>query len=196
MQDHDAYPPLQEYIFTTLMQWKKGADLRPPTFPTDIPTFPSLQDAHTVQSALGWSAFLEGRISLHFAETQDQWFRYLKKRNTGRRWVSQLILKLIGVAWDQWEHRNGVAHRNLDCARHQRSSRLVREALALGPRILTGASLQSFNEGHKILRKPAVLQEAWLASTEAALNRKQAELDKLRESSTRQRRCLSTWLRN
>ena len=86
------------------MRWKKGADLRPPTFPTDIPTFPSLKEAHKVQSILGWSSFIEGRLSAHFAATQDQWFQHLKKQYSGKRWISQLILKLIGVAWDQWEH--------------------------------------------------------------------------------------------
>ena len=85
------------------------------TFPTDIPAFPSLQDAHKVQSALGWSSFLEGRLSI-------------------------------------------------------------------------------FKEGYKILRKPAVLQEAWLASIEAALARKQAELNKRRESSAAERRCMASWL--
>ena len=28
--------------------------------------------------------------------------------NTGKRWLSQLILKLWEVSWDMWEHRNGV----------------------------------------------------------------------------------------
>ena len=66
--------------------------------------------------------------------------------------------------------------------------------LALGPRSLTGPSLSSFQEGYKILRKPAVLQEAWLASVEAALARKQAELNKRRESSAAERRCMAFWL--
>ena len=143
---------------------------------------------------MGWSAFIEGCLSLHFAATQEQWFCYLKKQYSGRRWVTQLIQKLVGLAWDQWEHWNGVAHRELDCARHQRSSCLVCEALAMGPRILTGSSLQSFNEGYKILCKPVVLQEAWLASIEAALNQKQVKLEKLRKSSTCQQRCMSAWL--
>ena len=194
MKDNEAYPPLQEYIFSSLMRWKKGSDLRAPTFPTDIPAFPSLQDAHKVQSALGWSSFLEGRLSIHFAETQQLWFRHLKTQYSGRRWVSQLILKLFGIAWDQWEHRNGIANKPLDSARHQHSTRLVLEMLALGPRSLTGPSLSSFQEGYKILRKPAVIQEAWLASIEAALARKQAELNKRRESSAAERRCMASWL--
>ena len=164
MQDNEAYPPLQDYIFSSLMRWKKGLDLRPPTFPTDLPTFPSLLDAHQVQSVLGCSSFIEGRLYIHFAKTQQLWFRHLQKQYSGRRWGSQLILKLFGIAWDQWEHRNGIANKPLDSARHQRSTWLVLEMLVLGPRTLTGSSLSSFQEGYKILRKPAILQEAWLAS--------------------------------
>ena len=122
--------------------------------------------------------------------------KHLKKKNSGKRWISQLILKLLGVAWDQWEHRNGIANKPLDSARHQRSTRLVLETLAVGPRSLTGSSLVSFNEGYKILRKPAVLQEAWLASIKAALARKKAEIARLRESTLAERRCLTSWLQS
>ena len=66
--------------------------------------------------------------------------------------------------------------------------------LALGPRTLTGSSLSSFLEGYKILHKPAILQEAWLASIEAALARKQTEINKRREASAAERRCMASWL--
>ena len=29
---------------------------------------------------------------------------------SSRRWTSTLIEKIFEVAWDQWEHRNGVLH--------------------------------------------------------------------------------------
>ena len=95
------------------MHWKKGLDLRPPTFPTDLPSFPTLLDAHQVQSVLGWSSFIEGRLSIHFAEIQQLWFRHLQKQYSGHRWVSQLILKLFGIVCDQW---NGIANKLLDSA--------------------------------------------------------------------------------
>jgi hypothetical protein len=32
------------------------------------------------------------------------------ERKTGKRWISSLIKKLWEIAWDLWEHRNGVLH--------------------------------------------------------------------------------------
>jgi hypothetical protein len=31
-------------------------------------------------------------------------------RGSGYRWLSALICKLWQVAWDMWEHRNGIFH--------------------------------------------------------------------------------------
>jgi len=31
-------------------------------------------------------------------------------RKTGKRWLTALIQKMWKVAWDLWEHRNGVRH--------------------------------------------------------------------------------------
>ena len=41
-------------------------------------------------------------------EVQDEYYIWLDRRNTGRRWAELLIVKLIDIAWDMWEHRNHV----------------------------------------------------------------------------------------
>jgi hypothetical protein len=35
-------------------------------------------------------------------------YEYLQKRNTGRRWASQLIRRFWTTAWDLWHHRTKI----------------------------------------------------------------------------------------
>ena len=41
------------------------------------------------------------------AAGQNDYYQFLGKRNTGRRWLAALIEFLWNTAWDLWEHRNG-----------------------------------------------------------------------------------------
>jgi Fe-S cluster biosynthesis and repair protein YggX len=51
-----------------------------------------------------------GNISVLWQEIQAQYFREIGKQNSGLRWTSALIQKILQVAWDQWEHRNVILH--------------------------------------------------------------------------------------
>jgi hypothetical protein len=33
-------------------------------------------------------------------------FLWLGRRNTGKRWATALVVKLLEIAWDLWDHRN------------------------------------------------------------------------------------------
>jgi hypothetical protein len=63
------------------------------------------------QNDIGWEALLNGQVSLHWKEIQHQYYIFLGKRNTGERWVRLLIEKMWDVAWDQWDHRKEVVHK-------------------------------------------------------------------------------------
>jgi hypothetical protein len=41
---------------------------------------------------------------------QDQYYKSISSRKSGRQWTIALIKKLFDVAWDLWEHCNGFAH--------------------------------------------------------------------------------------
>ena len=165
-----------------------------PTFSPAFPCLPQLSFGFYAQESIGWSSFLEGRLSHLWAAVQQAWYQYLKKRNTGLRWVSQLILKLLNIAWDQWEHRNGIRNQDFHNARHQFTSRLVADKVALGPRGLSGNSLRLFNLGPRLLCQPSHKQEAWLANVQAARRRLEAK-HALAEASLRSERSLMRrWL--
>jgi hypothetical protein len=72
-----------------------------------------------MQDALGWQPFLEGGIANDWQFAQQTYFKSLRSKKSGRRWVSALIRKLRTVAWDQWEHRNSILHDH-DSTKHRK----------------------------------------------------------------------------
>jgi hypothetical protein len=64
---------------------------------------------------------------------------YLGKRNTGERWVRLLIQKIWDVSWDQWDHRNGVVHKQDNLVSQAESAQLdwwIRKAIRTGSGLL------------------------------------------------------------
>ena len=145
MVNSKADPPLATCVCKALSWWKKGDACLQPSFPTNLPSFPELCSAFQVQEQLGWDAFIKGRLSLELAATQQCLFTHMQLRNTGKRWVSQHIKKLLEVSWDQWEHCNVISSSLESNARHQQSTRLVQEEIARGPQGLPGQSHALFS---------------------------------------------------
>jgi hypothetical protein len=55
---------------------------------------------------------------------QQQYYVWLKCRNTGKAWVKALIQKVWEITWDMWDHRNKVQTKSLSP-----TSRRIIEAL-------------------------------------------------------------------
>jgi hypothetical protein len=67
--------------------------------------------AFTKQSQAGWKHFFEGRPCYQWAQIQSTYFRdALQSYQSGKRWLIELIKKMWNIAWDLWEHRNGILH--------------------------------------------------------------------------------------
>jgi hypothetical protein len=62
------------------------------------------------QTTLGWKHFFEGRLHYQWRRQMEEYYTTIRERKTGKRWVSALIRKLWEIAWDLWEHRNGILH--------------------------------------------------------------------------------------
>ena len=107
MQRLTTLPRLQEAIITNLSHWR---DDEPVHYPQGGHQWPHVRQAIHDQDDIGWGLMLEGCVSKHWKEVQDEYYIWLDRRNTGRRWAELLIVKLIDVAWDMWEHRNHVRH--------------------------------------------------------------------------------------
>ncbi len=49
-----------------------------------------------------------GKVSVRWQHVQQQYFEWLKRRKTGKAWVTALIKKVWEISWDLWDHRNEV----------------------------------------------------------------------------------------
>jgi len=57
---------------------------------------------------------LEGCISNKWWEQQQQHWKAYKSRKSSKQWTTELLKKLMGIAWDMWQHHNKVLHEALD----------------------------------------------------------------------------------
>jgi hypothetical protein len=57
---------------------------------------------------MGWFPFFEGCIAVKWAGLQETHYVWLGWHNTGERWAASLVVKLLDIAWDLWDHRNQI----------------------------------------------------------------------------------------
>ena len=95
-------PDLAHAIINRLQSWRSQTEPTTPTY-----NWPGVNDLILGQDSIGWRAFLEGTVLTAWAEKQQEYLVWLKRRNTGKRWVTTLIKKLWEISWDLWEQRNG-----------------------------------------------------------------------------------------
>ena len=96
-------PDIQDAILHHLKDWRNGnVEFR--EYAHD------LRDLIQEQSNIGWQNFFEGWIPSGWEEAQHAFYTLIRSHRTGRRWTICLIKKLWNVAWDMWEHRNGILH--------------------------------------------------------------------------------------
>ena len=98
----NTMPALRLTILQRIKAWKNNEDTTPPTY-----AWPGVNDLVTAQDLVGWRAFLEGCVLQAWAAKQQEYYDWLEKKNTGRRWVETLIKRLWQISWDMWEHRRG-----------------------------------------------------------------------------------------
>jgi hypothetical protein len=77
------------------------------------------QDVFDAQNRIGWTPFFLGLIHPSWAVLQQSYYVELGKRNTGSRWVTQLLRKFWKVSWDLWTHRCSVLLSADSCATYQ-----------------------------------------------------------------------------
>jgi ribonuclease HI len=171
----------------------------------DIPTinrYPNyIEQVLQAQLHIGWQQFLEGFTHKNWVEIQTTYYRSIKCMRSSKKWISQLLLKLWGVAWDLWEHRNQVLHQH-------NSSSSPAEVQALNTRIstlytsLVGQHLPQdqylFHDPlDRILKKTNSGKKEWIHQATAAMRMKRQQVYASRASERtvhRMRACLATWL--
>jgi hypothetical protein len=114
---------------------------------------------------------IEGWISFEWAATQEEYYKFLGSRRTGRRWVIALIKKLWQIAW---EHRNNVLHEQENDVLQKESEQLNRRIRTLFFRSLS--ILRRTPDGYllktplsALVDKPLVYRQEWERKVKLAL---------------------------
>ena len=155
-------------------------------------TFPGVSDAAAAQHALGWRNLLVGFISSEWAAAQQRYYEWLGRRRTGRHWAQALICKLWDVAWDLWEHRNGILHDSDTDRTAKEVTEQIRAEYAAGARTLGEEDRQLFRTNLTgLLGSPLAVQQAWLASVKLARARASRRVD---SAFGQERRAMQAWL--
>ncbi len=178
-------PDLQHAIISSLRHWRTQEDDRPdPDY-----NWPGVNDLVLTQDIIGWKAFLEGGVLHAWAAKQQDYYDWLNKKNTGKRWITTLIKKLWQISWNMWEHRNGED-------KNPASLASLREHARLDALIATDYTDQTFlsQRDRRWFRRPKELiftesltyKEQWLESVLLA----RARYRRRHRTSTRSQRTL------
>jgi hypothetical protein len=117
MDSVDTDPLITKHVLALLQSWVRD-DPAPPN-PRGMPR---LKKALIAQSAIGgWNTLL-GRVSIQLRDRMELRYKSKQSRRSGFRWTVALVKKLQDIAWDMWEHRNGILHDNPD--KHHRKAAL------------------------------------------------------------------------
>ena len=97
-------PTLRHGIIQLLEAWYSDTPWAP-----QIPfSAPEDQFVFNAQQQAGTDRALDGFLVTHWASAQHQYYLWLQRRTTGRRWLARLIQKIWEIAWDLWRHRHKV----------------------------------------------------------------------------------------
>jgi len=100
--------------------------------------------------------------------------------------------KMLEIAWDLWDYRNGFVHEAAREFGHQHIAARIRAEYERGPSRLRDVDKPLLRiPMTKLLKSPLKVQEAWLASIVAARDRGQR---RDQETLGRERRLLREWL--
>ena len=160
-------PTLLHIILVYLRGWRSGEG------PQYVPPL-VFQTLVEEQGRVGWSRFFEGWLVQQWSSCQQRYYQTCKSKRTGRRWTIEVIKKLWDIAWDLWEHRNGVLHetenlvtRSMAAQLDAKVSRIYNDlysrALRNYDRHLVHLSLSA------LLRKDTNYKVMWISVAEPAL---------------------------
>jgi hypothetical protein len=98
-------PDLHHAILAGIQAWRQQALSPIPSY-----AWPGVNDIVLRQTRLGWRAFLEGAILCDWAAKQQEYYEWIQRQNTGKRWITSLIKLLWELSWNMWDQRNGELH--------------------------------------------------------------------------------------
>jgi hypothetical protein len=186
-------PDIQTSILSRLQAFRNQLEALPPLHCT----WPGLNPILSDQDQIGWRNFMEGCILHAWAAKQQEYYDWLQKRNTGKRWITTLIKKLWEISWNMWEQRNGEAKNPASPAslrEHARLDAFITQEYN-DVTTLTQRDRRWLRRPKEVLfTEPLEYKQQWLESVRLARSR----YIRRRRTSTQAQRTLmrSTFIRN
>jgi hypothetical protein len=107
-------PDIRVGLLHHLRQWYTGTVCAPYHC-----RYVTAQERFDAQNGIGWTPFFLGLMHPSWAIIQQDYYAELGKRNTGKRWLTQLLRKFWRVSWDLWTHRRSVLLSADSCVTYQ-----------------------------------------------------------------------------
>ena len=104
LEDIETEPVLAASLLTILGLWRSNDRIVPLRFHT------SVRAILYQQAAIGWDNFVIGRWGPAWRFHQERYYSAQGSKRSSLRWAAAIIDKLLLVAWDLWQYRNGRLH--------------------------------------------------------------------------------------
>jgi len=166
LKDEQTDKTIREQLLVHLTNWN----------PTNTP--PTNHDSTNDPSAESGKQYIwDGWLQREWRDRQDQIWKQMRSRKSSKRWTSELIKKLWNVAWDMWDQRNEALHEsslNREQILEKDTNDQIKQIYAVGIGQLTRTDFALMkNPIEHQLQLPLQTKRQWVASIEAALQRKQ-----------------------
>jgi hypothetical protein len=102
-------PIISIHLIATLQSLRATGKVSPNLFP-NILNKKKYYEAFQAQNKIGWMQFHEGLITKQWAILQDQHYKAIGHRRSGKTWASELITQLWHINHSIWIHRNEILH--------------------------------------------------------------------------------------
>ena len=139
--------------------------------PTYIaPPHPTVHKAYEQQTAIGWNNLFFGLASSEWAAGQDNCYKTMGSKRTGRLWLQRCLRLLLQIHFNM-DHRNQTVHDDPE------KEQEIRKEVAIGDVNLTASDLPLLRTPQaQLLSRSQQHQQLWLTQVRAA--RKQGKAQK------------------
>ncbi len=102
IQTQQTEPEIQQETIEGLRQWHTGMATQPTV---------DHSEAAKEQAVVGWDLALEGCVLQKWRYKQEAYWKAYTSRKSSKQWTMERIKKLMGIAWDMWQHWNKALHK-------------------------------------------------------------------------------------
>lgn len=142
---------------------------------------------------------LEGWASFEWSIAQQEYYKLIGSLKSGKRWMIALIKKLWLIAWDMWEHRNGILHEKENTQVMTQERHLNNKVAKLYSDAIQFLSLSEDSYMlsipiSQLLQKPILYIKTWLETAQTVILRHKEWQGSAVRSLLWMRKALKIWL--